>query len=218
MSWSLKALSFGPLDAAADRLYDLLATLTTALQPIDGGAATIIAIVLLTAVVRLLLVPLSKRQVRAQKAQAALVPRMRELRQKYRTQPDRLRTELTNLYAEAGTSPLAPFLPALLQAPAFITLYHVFTGTGALLSATVLGIPLTAHGLAAGLPLAVLVGGLLVVATVSARRAFAAGQPRWTLALPYLTVVPALVVPLAAVVYLLTSVTWTAVEQVVLRR
>jgi len=59
---------------------------------------------------------------------------------------------------------------------------------------------------------------LVVVATVSALRARAAGQLKWTLALPYLTVVPAAVVPLAAVVYLLTSVTWTAVEQVVLRR
>jgi YidC/Oxa1 family membrane protein insertase len=211
-------LKFAPLDAAATLMYDLLAALTRALEPIDGGAATVIAIVLLTATVRLLLVPLSKRQVRAQKAQAALLPRMRELQQKYAKQPDRFRTELTNLYADAGTNPIAPILPALLQAPAFITLYHVFTGAGALLSATVLGIPLTAHGLAAGLPLAVLVGALLVMATVSARRAVTAGQPRWTLALPYLTVVPALVVPLAAVVYLLTSVTWTAVEQVVLRR
>jgi YidC/Oxa1 family membrane protein insertase len=125
---------------------------------------------------------------------------------------------MTKLYADAGTNPLAPLLPALLQAPVFITLYHVFTGTGALLSATVFGVPLTAHGLAAGWPLAVLAAGLVVVATVSALRARAAGQPKWTLALPYLTVVPAAVVPLAAVVYLLTSVTWTAVEQVVLRR
>jgi YidC/Oxa1 family membrane protein insertase len=218
MLLKITAISFGPLDAATGLMYDLLAALTAALEPIDGGGATVIAIVLLTAAVRLLLVPLSKRQVRALKAQAALLPRVRDLKQKYARQPDRLRTELTDLYAEAGTNPLAPFLPALLQAPAFITLYHVFTGTGSLLSATVLGVPLTAHGLAAGLPLAVLVGGVLVVATVSARRALAAGQPRWTLALPYFTVVPALVVPLAAVVYLLTSVTWTAVEQVALRR
>lgn len=210
--------SFGPLDAAADLAYDLLATLTKALEPIDGGAATVVAIVLFTAAVRLLLVPLSKRQVRAQKAQAKLLPRMRELQEKYRAQPERLRTELADLYAEKGTNPLAPILPALLQAPVFITLYHVFTGTGALLSATVFGVPLTAHGFAAGWPLAVLAAGLVVVATVSALRARAAGQPKWTLALPYLTVVPAAVVPLAAVVYLLTSVTWTAVEQVVLRR
>lgn len=210
--------TFGPLDAATNLAYDLLAALTAALSPIDGGAATVLAIVLFTALVRLALVPLSKRQVRAQKAQAALMPRMRELQQKYRTQPDRLRTELAGLYADAGTSPLAPFLPALLQAPAFIVLYQVFTGTGALLSATLFGVPLTAHGLAAGWLLVALVGGLLAVATVSARRSLTAGQPRWTLALPYLTVVPAVLMPVAAGVYLLTSVTWTAVEQVVLRR
>ena len=210
--------SFAPLDAATTLAYDLLARLAAALAPIDGGAATVLAIVLFTAMVRLVLVPLSKRQVRAQKAQTALMPRLRELQQKYRTQPDRLRTEMAGLYAGAGTSPLAPFLPALLQAPAFVVLYQVFTGSGPLLSATLFGVPLTASGLAAGWLLATLVAGLLVVATVSARRALAAGQPRWTVALPYVTVVPALLMPAAAGVYLLTSVTWSAVEQVVLRR
>jgi YidC/Oxa1 family membrane protein insertase len=210
--------SFGPLDAAADLAYDLLARLTQALAPIDGGAATVLAIVLFTAAVRFALIPLSKRQVRAQKAQADLLPRVRDLQQRYRTQPERLRTEIAGLYAEAGTSPLAPFLPALLQAPAFIVLYHVFTGTGALLSTTLFGVPLTAHGLAAGWVLAGLVGGLVAVATVSARRTLRAGQPRWTLALPYLTVVPAMLMPVAAGFYLLTSVTWSAVEQVLLRR
>lgn len=216
MSFAMPA--FGPLDAATTFVYDLLAALTAALSPIDGGAATVIAIVLLTATVRLALVPLSKRQVRAQKAQTALMPRLRELQKQYGTQPERLRVELAGLYSAAGTSPLAPLLPALLQAPVFIVLYHVFTGTGALMSATLLGIPLTAHGLAAGWLLVVLVGGLLAVATVSARRGLTAGQPRWTLALPYLTVVPAVLMPVAAGVYLLTSVTWTAVEQVLLRR
>jgi YidC/Oxa1 family membrane protein insertase len=215
---SLTMPSFGPLDAAATLAYDLLARLTMALAPIDGGAATVIAIVLFTAMVRLLLLPLSKRQVRAQKAQAALLPRLRELQKKYRTQPERLRTEVAGMYADAGTSPLAPFLPALLQAPAFIVLYQVFTGTGPLLNATLLGVPLTATGLAAGWVLAGLVAGLVTVATVSARRALSAGQPRWTLALPYFTVVPAVLMPVAAGVYLLTSVTWAAVEQVLLRR
>jgi YidC/Oxa1 family membrane protein insertase len=210
--------SFAPLDAATNLAYDLLARLAAALAPIDGGAATVLAIVLFTAMVRLVLVPLSKRQVRAQKAQTALMPRLRELQQEYRTRPDRLRTEMADLYAGAGTSPLAPFLPALLQAPAFVVLYQVFTGGGPLLSATLFGVPLTASGLAAGWLLATLVVGLLVVATVSARRALAAGQPRWTLVLPYVTVVPALLMPVAAGVYLLTSVTWSAVEQVVLRR
>jgi YidC/Oxa1 family membrane protein insertase len=221
MSFSLPSFnlpSFGPLDAAADLAYDLLAALTEALSPIDGGAATVLAIVLFTMLVRLMLVPLSKRQVRAQKAQAELLPKLRDLQQKHRSDPDRLRTEMTGLYADSGTSPFAPFLPALLQAPAFMVLYHVFTGSGALLSATLFGVPLTAHGLAAGWLLVALVGGLLAVASVSALRALRAGQPRWTLALPYLTVVPAVLMPVAAGVYLLTSVTWTAVEQVLLRR
>jgi YidC/Oxa1 family membrane protein insertase len=171
--------SFGPLDAAADLAYDLLARLSLALAPIDGGAATVIAIVLFTAAVRLALVPLSRRQVRAQQAQVGLLPRVRELQQKYRSQPERLRTELAELYRSTGTNPLGGMLLGLLQAPVFLVLYHVFAdaGRGTMLAAPLFGYPLTASGLAAGWPLAVLVGALLVVATVVARRSRAAGQP-----------------------------------------
>jgi YidC/Oxa1 family membrane protein insertase len=207
------------LDDAARVAYDLLSWLSTALAPLDGGAAVAVAIVLLTALVRLALVPLSRRRVRAQRAQAGLAPKLAELRTKHGADPARFQTEFAALYRDAGTSPLAALTPALLQAPAFMVLYRVFSrDSGALLSTEVFGHPLAAHGLAAGWPLLALIGALAAVATVVARRAKAAGSPTWTLALPYLTVVPALFVPLAAGLYLVTSTAWSAVENVVLGR
>jgi YidC/Oxa1 family membrane protein insertase len=206
------------LDGAAGVAYDLLSRLAAALAPLDGGAAVAVAIVLLTALVRLALVPLSRRRVRAQRAQTGLAPRLLELRDKHREDPARLQTEFAALYRDAGTSPLATLTPMLLQAPAFMVLYHVFAsgGSGPLLAAEVFGYPLTAAGLAAGWPLLALVAAIAAVATVVARRARRAGSPRWTLALPYLTVVPALFVPLAAGLYLLTSTAWTAAENAIL--
>jgi YidC/Oxa1 family membrane protein insertase len=206
------------LDDAAGVAYNVLSWLVTALAPLDDGAAVAVAVVLLTALVRLALVPLSRRRVRAQRAQARFAPKLLELRAKHRDDPARLQTELTALYRDAGTGPFATLTPVLLQAPAFMVLYHMFTGggSGPLLAAEVFGYPLTAAGLAAGWPLFALVAALAAVATVGARRARVAGSPRWTLALPYLTVIPALFVPLAAGLYLLTSTVWSAAENVLL--
>jgi YidC/Oxa1 family membrane protein insertase len=212
-------MSFPPLDAAAGVAYEFLAWLAAALAPIDGGAAVTLAIVLLTALVRLTLLPLSMRRAVAQRAQAALAPKLRELQKKHRGDRERLGAELATLYRDAGTTPLAGMLPTLLQAPAFMVLYHVFAWSGGdLLAAELFGYQLGAHGFAAGWPLLALVGALAAVATVVARRAFLARQPKWTLVLPYLTVIPAVLVPLAAGIYLLTSTTWSAVETAVLGR
>jgi YidC/Oxa1 family membrane protein insertase len=213
-------MSIPLLDDAAGVAYDLLTWLAAALAPLDGGAAVAVAVVLLTAAVRLALLPLSRRRARAQHAQAGLAPKLLELREKHRADPQRLQAEFAALYRDAGTNPLAPLTPTLLQAPAFMVLYRVFSagGSGTLLSAEVFGHPLAAHGLAAGWPLLALVAALAAIATVVAVRGRRAGQPAWTLALPYLTVVPALFVPLAAGLYVLTSSAWSAVETAVLNR
>ena len=212
-------MSIPLLDGAAGVAYDLLSWLSTALSPLDGGAAVAVAIVMLTALVRLALVPLSRRRARAQRAQAGLAAKLADLRTRHGSDPLRFQAEFAALYRDAGTSPLATVTPALLQAPAFMVLYRVFSlDSGTLLAAEVFGHPLAAHGLAAGWPLLALTGALAAVATVVARRAQAAGSPTWALALPYLSVVPALFVPLAAGLYLLTSTAWSAVENVLLGR
>jgi YidC/Oxa1 family membrane protein insertase len=215
---------FAPLDAAAGVAYDLLLTITEGLAPIDGAAATVLAIMIFTAALRLLLVPLSRRQVRAQRAQAALAPKLRDLQREHAADPARLRSELAELYQREGTSPFATLMPALLQAPAFIVLYTVCTNTtidgrrNVLLTGDLFGHPLAAHGFAAGWPLLAVVAAIAVVATVNAVRLRRAGQPAWTLPLSYLTLLVTPFIPLAATFYLLTSTTWSAVESAVLRR
>jgi YidC/Oxa1 family membrane protein insertase len=88
----------------------------------------------------------------------------------------------------------------------------------ALLSADLFGVPLGAAGPHAGWPLLVLLVAIALVATVSARRIRRGGGPAWLAALPFLTLVPAITMPLAAGLYLLTTTTWTATETAILRR
>lgn len=107
----------------------LVAHLADLLQPVFHASAAAAAIVLFTALVRLLVHPLARAAARGQKARAALQPRIAELRKKYRTDPNRLQQEVLALHAEEKVSPLSGCLPGLLQLPAFFLLYHLFSST-----------------------------------------------------------------------------------------
>ncbi|MDN0197064.1 YidC/Oxa1 family membrane protein insertase [Streptomyces sp. S.PNR 29] len=105
-----------------ERLADLL-------QPLFGASAAAAAIVLFTALVRLLVHPLSRAAARGQKAQAELRPKIAELRKKHAKDPQRLQKAVLELHAEEKVSPLSGCLPSLFQLPAFFLLYHLFSNT-----------------------------------------------------------------------------------------
>lgn len=237
-------LAFAPLHTAASAAATVVTWLADVLAPLAGGAATAVAIVLFTVGVRLLISPLTLAQVRGERRRAALAPEVRDLQRRYADDRARMQSELFALYRRAGASPVAGCLPALLQVPFFLVMYRLFaTGDGhpGLLNEKLAGVPLGWH-LGDGLsgPVLVLFGvllaGLLALAWWSSRRARRAAAATGTVAgtptegpgaavlgrlvplLPYTTVLVALVVPLAAVLYLVTTTAWTALEQVVLRR
>lgn len=224
--------SFPPLAAAIGTFYTIVTGLTAAFTPLLGPASPAAAIVALTMLVRLLLIPLGYVQARGEHTRARLRPKIQELQRRYRTDPDRLRREMLELYRREGTSPLAGCLPALAQAPVFMVLYGLFlTGTirgrpNELLTGSLaevpLGTSLTDVGFGAGLAVFAVLGVLLVLVAIATRRTMpvAEGTPgasivRW---LPFGTVVVAAVVPLAAGVYLLATTAWTAAERPLLRR
>lgn len=103
-----------------ERLADLI-------QPLFGATAAAAAIVLFTALVRLLVHPLSRAAARGQKARTALQPKIAELRARHREDPRKFQQALADLHAEEKVSPVSGCLPGLLQLPAFFLLYHVFS-------------------------------------------------------------------------------------------
>jgi YidC/Oxa1 family membrane protein insertase len=108
------------------RLVEQLADL---LQPLFHASAAAAAIVLFTALVRLLVHPLSRAAARGQRARAALQPRIAELRKTHAKDPQRLQKAVLELHAEEKVSPLSGCLPSLLQLPAFFLLYHLFSSS-----------------------------------------------------------------------------------------
>ncbi|GAA1597758.1 YidC/Oxa1 family membrane protein insertase [Kribbella karoonensis] len=221
------------LEAPVAGAYHLLTSLVSALQPLTGAYAAVIAIVLCTLLVRLCLVPLSLRAHRGMQARAALMPQYKQLTEKHRGDPERLQRELTKLQAETGTSVFAGFLPLLAQMPFFWLMYTLFSRavvageSNQLISGSLLGAPLGTHWpILTGTPAYMVIAVLLcVVAFFSARLQLRQLDPSATTLsrriaqlLPYGTLLTAAFVPLAAGLYLLTTTAWTVVERTVLHR
>ncbi|MFG2554980.1 YidC/Oxa1 family membrane protein insertase [Streptomyces sp. NPDC048581] len=108
---------------------DLVQRLADLLDPLFGASAAAAAIVLFTALVRLLVHPLSRAAARGQKARAELQPKIAELRKKHAKNPERLQRAVMELHTKEKVSPLSGCLPSLFQLPAFFLLYHLFSNT-----------------------------------------------------------------------------------------
>lgn len=92
------------------------------------GAAWLFSIIGLVVVIRILLIPLFVRQIKAQRNMQILQPKVRELQKKYKGDRERLQKETMKLYQDAGTNPFASCLPILLQAPFLFALFRVLHG------------------------------------------------------------------------------------------
>jgi YidC/Oxa1 family membrane protein insertase len=220
-----------PVDAA----YHLVSGFTSFMTPVLGGAAAVAAIILFTVAVRLVLMPLSLRGLRGQAAQARLAPQLQALRKRYAKQPERLQREMAALYKREGTSMFAGLTPFLLQWPLLSVMYLLFRSarvggkTNALLTSNLFGVPLGSHWLAGAglisvhglvfLGVFALLAGLCWLSVRLAKRmapsqpAAAGGVNALIQLLPYLTVVIAAFLPLAAGIYLLASTGWALAER-----
>ena len=83
-----------------------------------------IAIIVLTIIIRLLMFPLTMKQLQSSKAMQAVQPKMKELQKKYAKDKQQLATETAKLYKESGVNPLGCAFPMLIQFPIWIALYQ----------------------------------------------------------------------------------------------
>ena len=86
------------------------------------------AIVGLTIIVRMLLVPLMVKQIHSMQNLQAHAPQMKEIQRKYKGDRQKLNEELMKFYRENRINPASSCLPLLAQFPVFISLYFVLRG------------------------------------------------------------------------------------------
>jgi YidC/Oxa1 family membrane protein insertase len=82
-----------------------------------------LAIILLTIVIKVILYPLTVKQVKSMKAMQDIAPKMKALQEKYKDNKEKLQREMAQLYKDAGVNPLAGCLPLLIQMPFFIAIF-----------------------------------------------------------------------------------------------
>jgi YidC/Oxa1 family membrane protein insertase len=83
------------------------------------------SIVALTILVRVVLVPLTVRQIHSMQSMQAHMPEMKAIQQKYKTDKKRQQEELMKFYRENQINPAASCLPLVAQLPVFFALYFV---------------------------------------------------------------------------------------------
>jgi YidC/Oxa1 family membrane protein insertase len=238
-------MSLSLLDPAVTVVHSGLTLLAAGLQPVLGGAAVAVALVLVTLVVKACLLPLAIRVLNAERARRTLAPELDRLRRRHQKDPARLARELQAAHRDAGISPFAGLMPALAQGPALFLIYRMcllplIGGVpNVVLTANLFGLPLAAHlpglVLTAGalttstLVAVLVVAALLLVAYASSRQQvrrlraatigeIAPAQLLMARVMPFGTVAVAAVVPFAVSLYLLTSTTWTLAERALLPR
>ena len=84
-----------------------------------------VGIILLTVLVRLVFWPLTHKSTVSMRRMSEIQPKMKELREKFKDNPQRLQQETWALYRDNKVNPMASCLPMLVQIPVFIALFTV---------------------------------------------------------------------------------------------
>ncbi len=98
-----------------------------------------LSIILLTLAIKVVLHPLTRRQLGSMKAMQALAPQVQVLRDKYRDNPQQMNIEIMNLYRAHRVNPLSGCLPMLVQLPVLWALFAALRRQGLFGGETFLG-------------------------------------------------------------------------------
>ncbi|MEW6219940.1 MAG: membrane protein insertase YidC [Thermodesulfobacteriota bacterium] len=84
-----------------------------------------IAIILVTVLIKLVFWPISQKGMESMKNMQKIQPKMAKLREKYKSDPERLNREMMTLYKTYKVNPVGGCLPMIIQIPVFFALYKV---------------------------------------------------------------------------------------------
>jgi YidC/Oxa1 family membrane protein insertase len=226
-----------------DFLYEVLKFFQDLTEPVLGGQSYWFSIVLLTISVRILLIPLTVKQVRSTRVMSELAPEIKKLQAKHKNDRQKLNEEMMALYKERGFNPMAGCWPLLAQMPFFFALYQVIIAgrlgfaneLNILRQQTFFGVPLEQHWLklegadkifsAAGITILLLTITMSLTTYISQRqlmsRQAAQVNPQQQMLMrimPLMFFVFAVNVPLALIIYWVTTNFWSVGQQYMLLR
>ena len=122
-----------------DPIINVLAAVLAALHGFTHDYT--LSIVLLTLIVKAVIHPLTRVQLRSMKAMQVLTPHMAELRRKHKDDPKTLNQEMMALYRAHSVNPMMGCLPMLVQMPVLWGLFSLLSRRDLFGTATVIGMP-----------------------------------------------------------------------------
>ncbi|XP_010043569.2 inner membrane protein PPF-1, chloroplastic [Eucalyptus grandis] len=111
----------------SDGMEFVLKVLKDGLSAVHVPYAYGFAIILLTVIVKIATLPLTKQQVESTLAMQNLQPKIKAIQQRYAGNQERIQLETSRLYRQAGVNPLAGCLPTLATIPVWIGLYQALS-------------------------------------------------------------------------------------------
>jgi YidC/Oxa1 family membrane protein insertase len=109
-----------------DIIYRPILSLTVFVYNLIGLHDLGLAIIVMTIVIRILVLPLSLKAARSQKSLAEVAPEIDRLKEHHKGDTTAQSEAIMKLYKERGVNPLAGCLPLLIQLPILIGMYRVF--------------------------------------------------------------------------------------------
>jgi YidC/Oxa1 family membrane protein insertase len=103
-------------------IYNALVALVALVPGGDVG----VAVILVTIIIRLVLLPFSLSAARTQRTMKVLEPKIKELKEKHKGNKEKEALETLALYREAKVNPFASILTVFIQIPVLLALYWVF--------------------------------------------------------------------------------------------
>lgn len=104
-------------------IYELFGQILYWIYSVIGNYG--VSIILFTVLVRLLMIPLTKKQTDNTKKMQEIQPKLQEIQKKYANNKEKLNRELLKLYNEYDYKPTAGCLPLLIQLPIIYGLFRV---------------------------------------------------------------------------------------------
>jgi YidC/Oxa1 family membrane protein insertase len=193
----------------------------------DIGLSWGASIIGLTVVIRLLILPLTFKQVRSMQALQRLQPQMKEIQQRFKDDKQRQQQEMMNFYREHQVNPLGSCLPLILQIPFFIGLYQTLRSApfkaevgdqGQFFFIPDITEPLTGHTVELVVMIVLYVSTQLVSSYVSSFNVQDKNQKRLLFLFPFLFVPVVINFEAGLLVYWITTNLWTIGQQLFVRR
>lgn len=101
------------------RFIQFLYTLTASIGVPNYG----LAIILFTIIIKLVLLPLTAMQVRSMRVMQQIQPKIKEVQNKYKNDPQKSQEAIMELYKKHGANPFSGCLPLLVQMPILFALF-----------------------------------------------------------------------------------------------